>query len=92
MGGWETSNPAKFLPFHFVKLASLTSLVKDNFDLYSLVGPGLHFCRWQKQKVKCCFSPLQRKLVGNGANNLPDLASMLSNINTNTSCAIYGRT
>ena len=28
-GGWETSNPAKFLPFHFVKLASLTSLIKD---------------------------------------------------------------
>ena len=29
MGGWVTSNPAKFLPFHFMKLASLSSLVKD---------------------------------------------------------------
>ena len=28
-GGWDTSNPAKFLPFHFVKLALLTSVVKD---------------------------------------------------------------
>ena len=30
MEGWETSNPAKFLPLHFVKLASLTSPVKEN--------------------------------------------------------------
>ena len=28
-GGWETSNHAKYLPFYFMKLALLTSLVKD---------------------------------------------------------------
>ena len=28
-------------------------------------------------------------MVGNGANNLPDLASMLSNIHSNTSHAIH---
>ena len=27
------SEPAKFLPFHFVKFASLTSLVKDETDM-----------------------------------------------------------
>ena len=31
MGEMGNSEPAKFLPFHFVKFASLTSLVKDNF-------------------------------------------------------------
>ena len=35
MGGWETSRPVKFLPFHFVKLALLTSLVKDNQENFS---------------------------------------------------------
>ena len=32
MGNFE---PAKFIPFHFVKLASLTSLVKDKVILYT---------------------------------------------------------
>ena len=31
-GGMGNFEPAKFIPFHFVKFASLTSLVKDQTE------------------------------------------------------------
>ena len=40
----NSTNPTKFLPLHFVKLAALASLVKDNFSsikMQNLGGPNL---------------------------------------------------
>ena len=39
-GGMGNFEPAKFIPFHFVKLASLTSLVKDKFRGRRESNPG----------------------------------------------------
>ena len=56
MGEMGNSEPAKFLPFHFVKFASLTSLVKDNGQVTMFRSPMFKceldlFGLDQKQKV-----------------------------------------
>ena len=67
LGGWETLNPAKFLPFHFVKLALLTSLVKDKqhplkSDLYyvekcpNLGRSSVKSCKQETNCPNCRFS------------------------------------
>ena len=51
----NSTNPTKFLPLHFVKLAALASLVKDNIKMnFYVVELDLNFFIVTKDEVSNC--------------------------------------